>query len=113
MNSGEEVRTVCGNGEEAAAAGSGGSVEEREPDRGEGARGVKRRLGLKCLAAALLVLVLFCLAQVFGSYTVKRIETNVAQKLADVVVGSLHEFWQLIQTVRLSTTVRLSPNENS
>lgn len=43
----------------------------------------------------------------------ERIETNVAQKLADVVVGSLHEFWQLVQTVRLSTTVRLSPNENS
>lgn len=34
----------------------------------------------------------------------ERIDTSVAQRLADVVVGSLHEFWQLIQTVRLSPT---------
>lgn len=73
VNSGEEMRPICGNGEEVAAAGSGGSVEEREPDRGEGARGVKRSLGLKCLAAALLVLVLFCLAQAFGSYKVNPV----------------------------------------
>ncbi len=33
----------------------------------------------------------------------ERIETNVAQELADVVVGSLYGFWQLIQTVRLSS----------
>jgi len=41
------------------------------------------------------------------------IDTGVAQRLADVVVGSLYEFWQLIQTVKQSTTVRLFPDDNS
>jgi len=36
--------------------------------------------------------------------TDERIDGNVVQSLADVVVGSLYEFWQLIQAVRLFTS---------
>jgi hypothetical protein len=69
----EEWKPAWSDGGGEAAAGSGGSVEEREPDRGKGARGEKRSLGLKCLVAALLVIVLLCLVQAFGSFRVNPV----------------------------------------
>jgi len=73
VDSGEEIKPICGDGEEEAAAGSRDSVEEQKADTSEGARGVKRSLGLKCFAVALLVLVLFCFVQAFGTYRVNPV----------------------------------------